>query len=161
MVNKLAPYGSEPEKCHQLFIISGALLSMYRGWIGVPANYFYKTVDDIDKSKLFIRNTPIEWDQSIGQQLQDSLVLTEAEQTFAFCRSILELNSYRLYLNTIIGFGSVVATYTIGQYVNEKGKLFKRPFYVSFKLELRFGSDSFASILSNNRSDMRCTQWLD
>lgn len=160
MVNKLTPYGAESEKIHRINIISGALLSIFHGWVGVPANYFYKTADDIDKQKLLIRNAPIEWDGSVGQQLQDSLVLTEAEQTFAFCRSLLELNSYRLYLNTLIAFSSVIATYALGQYVNEKGKLFKRPFYVSVKLELRFATKSFDAFLSKNRSDTRCTQWL-
>lgn len=111
--------------------ISGTVSSSYGGWVGVPANYFYKSANDIDKTKLLINNEPINWNENSGQVLQDSLVLTESEQIFAFCRSILELKSYRVILNTLIGTGSVIATYALGIFVNEKYKMFKRPYYVS------------------------------
>lgn len=107
--------------------------SIYGGWIGIPANYFYKTVDDIPKYKMVIQNEPIKWGQDIGQQLQDSLILTDSEQTFAFGRSLLELNSHRVLLNTIIASSAAIATFAMGQYVNIKFRMFKRPYYVSVK----------------------------
>lgn len=110
---------------------SGALTSIYGAWVGIPANYFYKSVDDVDKNKMLIQNDSIKWDQGSGQMLQDSLVLTESEQTFAFLRSLLELKSYRIYLNTMLPCGGVIAASALGQFVNIKWKMFERPNYVS------------------------------
>lgn len=87
---------------------------------------------------MLIKNEPIEWDQ-----LQDSLILTESEQKFAFCRTLLELKAHKMYVNTGIAVSSVVVTYTLGQYVNEKWKMFKRPYYVSAKLKTSVHFNSF------------------
>lgn len=144
-------------KSNELY--SGSMSSSYGGWVGVPANYFYKSATDIDKNKLYINNQPINWDENSGQLLQDSLVLTESEQAFAFCRSILELKSYRVILNTLISTGSVIATYALGMFVNEKYKMFKRPCYVSVMKLNRSECRVLWINLFNYRSGMRPIQW--
>lgn len=113
--------------------ISGSMQSIYGAWIGIPVNYFYTTVDDIPKNQLLVNSNPIDWDQDSGQMLQHSLVLTDSEKLFAFCRSLFELKSYRVVVNTLIVPVVVIGTYTLGAFLNIKYKMFRRPFYVSVK----------------------------
>lgn len=107
------------------------MYSKYGAWIGIPANYFYTTVDDIDKNQMLVNSQPIAWDQDSGKLLQDSLVLTDSEKTFAFCRALLELKTYRFLMNTMLASLGMIGTYTLGSFVNIKFRMFRRPFYVS------------------------------
>lgn len=83
---------------------------------------------------MLVNSQTIDWDKSSGQLLQDSLVLTDSEKSFAFYRALFELKTYRNIVNTMIASFGVIGAYGLGSFVNTKLRMFRRPFYVSFKL---------------------------
>lgn len=104
---------------------------MQGAWIGVPFNYFYKSTDDIDKSKIQINGKPIDWDSNDGTLLESSLVLTVKEQLFVFCRSLLELDFFKHLYSTSIWAGAWIVARSMAEHNNKKYKMFRKPYYVS------------------------------
>lgn len=107
--------------------------STNRAWIGIPTNYFYKTTNDVDTRNIFIRSEPVKWHTEYGKQLKQSLILTEDEQIFSFCRAILELKTFKVLINSLIPSFTLMAMYGIGNRINAKLNLYARPFSVNQK----------------------------
>lgn len=99
--------------------------------MGVPTNYFYEKVADIERGTIQIRQKEINWNSTDGQQLQEALVLTEKEQIFAIARSILQLNTYKLLITSLYGPITCGLSYGIGQFINIRYNLYARPLPVS------------------------------
>lgn len=64
------------------------------------------------------------WATEPGQQLIDSLVLSENAQIFAISREILSLNSIKLLLDTIYASSCLIFTYALARNLNEKFSLY-------------------------------------
>lgn len=105
----------------------GTTKSRFNAYVGIPTNYFYETVNDIQRSDIQIRQKEIKWDSPDGLQLQDALVLNEKEQIFAFARSILQLNTHKLMFHSLYGPFSIAMSYGIGQFINLRLNLFVKP----------------------------------
>lgn len=105
----------------------GTTKSRFNAFVGIPTNYFYKTVNDIERSDIKIRQKEIKWDSPDGLQLQNALVLTEKEQIFSISRSILQLNTHKLLLSSLYGPFSVALSYGIGQFINLRLNLYVKP----------------------------------
>lgn len=73
---------------------------------------------------------PVKWNGEHGKLLEESLVLSDSEQVFAFCRALLNLQSYKLYFNSIMPTTIFLATYYAGQRINQHQNLYVRPFLV-------------------------------
>lgn len=106
------------------------MYSVYGGWIGVPSNYYYKSAEDIDKVNIYIRNEKVKWNSEHGKMLEESLILSESEQIFAFCRSLMDLQSYKLYWKTITPSAVFLSIYFAGQKINQGENLYGRRFMV-------------------------------
>lgn len=104
--------------------------SIFGGWIGVPSNFYYKSTEDIDKVNIFIRNERVKWASEHGKLLEESLILSESEQIFAFCRALLDLQSFKFYLNTITPSATFLGMYFAAQKINQTQNLYGRLFLV-------------------------------
>lgn len=110
----------------------GSTKSRYGALVGVPTNYAYDTVQQIEKGEIQLQQTPIKWASEDGQMLQDSLVLTEDEQIFGMARSILQIKSHKLLLTSLYAPVTLIIVYTMGAHLNQRGNLYARPLGVSF-----------------------------
>lgn len=111
--------------------ILGSLNSNYGGWIGIPINYLYDSVRDIDRFNIKIKNEPISWNSKHGELLEKSLVLTEDEKLFGFIRSILELRNYNHVHSTVVPGITIMGLYASAQEINRRYSLFNLPSAVS------------------------------
>lgn len=64
--------------------------------------------------------------------MQDAIVLTEDEQLFGLCKSVLQLRTHRVLLNSLFPSFSLLSMYTIGTYLNLRMNLLAGPFSVSY-----------------------------
>lgn len=93
----------------------------------MPSNFYYKSVADIDRANIHIRHESVKWGSDHGKLLEESLILTDAEQVFDFCRVLMDLQGYKLYLNTIAPSGVWLAVYLAAQKINQTQNLYGRP----------------------------------
>jgi hypothetical protein len=64
--------------------------------IGLPWNFMYKSLDDINVSDLRVfGDQVVNWDSKNGKRLLQTLVLNEMEQKFAIAHEICMTNNYR------------------------------------------------------------------
>lgn len=105
--------------------------SIYGAWIAVPSNFYYKSTKDIDKANICIRNAPMtNWNSEHGKLLEQSLVLSESEQIFAFCQVLLDLQSLKLYMKSLTPSAIFLAIYFAAQKINQTQHLYGRFFLV-------------------------------
>lgn len=95
--------------------------------IGIPANFTYDKVQDIDKSKIKVNLESVVWDSQEGKQLLNSLVLPENAQMYAMAREIKMRNSYKFFYDTFFSGVAVIFVYGLSSFLNRKFNLFLRP----------------------------------
>lgn len=105
--------------------------SRFGGHIGIPTNYTYDTIADIERGDIRTRDQPIAWSSEHGKILQNSLVLTEIEQIFGMARSILQVKTHKLLITSMYPPLCLVSMYGFGHYLNLKMKFHSRPLIVS------------------------------
>lgn len=109
---------------------AGTTKSRFGGVLGIPSNYDYETKEDIDKKSILYRNKPINWDSEAGRNLERAIVLTDNEQVFAISKSILQLQTHRVLLNSLFPTCAFMMVYTIGTSLNQQMNLLRGPFFV-------------------------------
>jgi len=108
------------------FMEIGTLKSRYGGWVGIPINYVYNSSTDIEKGDIRVGQTPVKWNTSNGELLENSLVLTEDEQIFGISRSILELRSWKMGTELVFPVVTLLGMYSIAINVNQKFNLYAK-----------------------------------
>ncbi|CAH1788372.1 unnamed protein product, partial [Owenia fusiformis] len=96
-----ACYGFEPVHMGSFKLIKGCI-------VGLPLNFKYKTMDDIDRDKIFVmqkdmdhdKPQPPKWNSDAGVALLDSLVLSENAKKFAIARELEYCNSHYVWVNS-------------------------------------------------------------
>ncbi|RVE42105.1 hypothetical protein evm_013250 [Chilo suppressalis] len=68
---------------------AGSLNSRFGAAIGIPVNFTYKSIEDLEKDQIQVNQKEIKWASEIGQKLANALILPEKVQQFAICREIL------------------------------------------------------------------------
>lgn len=106
---------------------SGAIL-------GIPVNYCYNNINEINRNEVRFRNEEINWNSESGKLLQEAIILTEDEKVFGLCSSILQVQTHRVLLNSLFPSISFLSMYTLGRYLNMNLNLFARPMGVSLQL---------------------------
>lgn len=72
--------------------------AFHPGIVGLPWNFVYNSVNDIDKHEMrAIDGQPIKWDSKSGQKLLESMVLSEKAQKFLIMRELYMLDNLKLY----------------------------------------------------------------
>jgi len=98
--------------------------------LGIPTNFNYDSPKDINKQQVRFRNELIPWSSENGKLLEESLVLTENEKLFAICKSILQLDTHRVLMNSIFPSLTFIFVYSVGIRLNQKLNLYARPLQV-------------------------------
>lgn len=105
---------------------AGSLRSRHGGWIGIPLNYEFSHPDNIDKSEIRTRQEEIDWSTPPGELLKNSLVLTEDEQIFGICRSLVELKSFKMITDIALPVVTIFSIYFTAVGVNRKFNLYAK-----------------------------------
>lgn len=95
--------------------------------MGIPVNYLYKSLADIDRFNIKLRNETIDWSSKFGQLLEQSLLLTEDEKQFGLLKAALELRNFNFVHKTILPAAGIFGLYVMAQTVNGKLNLYQKP----------------------------------
>ena len=96
------------------------VFSFYFSISGIPYNFSYRNVADIDTSKLNLDiSHPVDRSSEDGQKLLNSLVLSDNSKKFAIARELYLLESFSLAISSVAGivfaFGALFTVYTINR----------------------------------------------
>jgi hypothetical protein len=109
----------------------GYIGSRFGGHIGVPANYFYESPMEIEKSSVIYNGEPIKWASRAGELLEEALVVNEDEQVFGIAREILMLDTSKVVVQSIHGPACFLIAYTMANQINQRLKYISKPIGVS------------------------------
>ncbi|XP_017467468.1 PREDICTED: transmembrane protein 177 [Rhagoletis zephyria] len=108
--------------------LAGSTKYRFGAALGIPVNYSYSEKEEVNRHDIRFRDQTIQWNTEAGNLLLDAIVLSEDEQLFGLCKSILQLQTHRVLLNSVFPSVSFLTVYTIGHYLNARMNLFARPF---------------------------------
>ncbi|XP_037949768.1 transmembrane protein 177-like [Teleopsis dalmanni] len=106
---------------------AGSIKYRFGSEFGIPVNYSYASPNDIKRSEIRFRDKEINWNSESGKLLEESIVLTEQEQIFSFCKSILQLQTHKILMNSIFPSITFIGMYAVGNYVNLRNNFYARP----------------------------------
>lgn len=88
---------------------AGSLQLPWGAIVGLPYNFGYKSVDEIDTRNISAYNgQPIKWDTSTGKKLKETLYLSPAAQKFAIAKEIYFSDSYMVHVRAMAVFASLM-----------------------------------------------------
>lgn len=106
---------------------AGSVNSKFGSAIGIPINFTYKSLEDLEKDNIQVNQKSVDWTSEVGKKLADALILPERVQEFAICREILMTQNNKIIYDSVYPFASVFLVYNMAQYVNNKLNLYAKP----------------------------------
>ncbi|XP_058067000.1 transmembrane protein 177 [Anopheles bellator] len=106
---------------------AGSFKSRFGAYVGIPVNYEYDSVAEIDRKDIQIRGQPINWSSEGGKTLEQALVLSEDEQVFGITREILMMRTHKVLIQSLIPTVSWIFSYSLGSQLNERCNFYARP----------------------------------
>ncbi|XP_068632770.1 transmembrane protein 177 [Battus philenor] len=103
---------------------AGSTSSKFGAAIGVPVNFTYKSLQDIEKDDIQVNQKKVDWNTEIGNKLANALILPEKVQEFAICREILMTMSNKVVFESCYPFICIFFAYNFCQYFNKKLNLY-------------------------------------
>ncbi|CAH2991227.1 unnamed protein product [Chilo suppressalis] len=113
---------------------AGSLNSRFGAAIGIPVNFTYKSIEDLEKDQIQVNQKEIKWASEIGQKLANALILPEKVQQFAICREILMTQNNKFMYESAYPFACLFAVYNMSQYLNNRLNLYKAPVFTRMTL---------------------------
>ncbi|XP_017133179.1 transmembrane protein 177 isoform X2 [Drosophila elegans] len=113
---------------------AGTTKLRFGGALGIPVNYGYGSPEEIKRADIRFRDQQIDWSSPSGKLLEQAIVLNEDEQIFGLSKSVLQLQTHQVLLNSIFPSVSFLMVYTMGTYLNLRLNLFARHGSVRFVL---------------------------
>ncbi|KAH8254930.1 hypothetical protein KR026_011148 [Drosophila bipectinata] len=113
---------------------AGTTKMRFGGAVGIPVNYGYSSPEEIKRADIRFRDRQINWSSPSGKLLEEAIVLNEDEQVFGLTKTVLQLQTHRVLLNSIFPSVSFLMVYTMGHYLNLRLNLFARHGSVRFVL---------------------------
>uniref|UniRef100_A0A131XC59 Putative conserved plasma membrane protein n=1 Tax=Hyalomma excavatum TaxID=257692 RepID=A0A131XC59_9ACAR len=126
---------SKEEKKHVRFFPVPTLDTFFAGStsaskgaiIGLPVTFSYAKKEDVQTRSLFIHGTKEPaWETREGEELKESLVLSDKAQKFVIARDINWASTYYVQLNTTALSFTFFNCYIMGRLANDKLKLLSR-----------------------------------
>ncbi|XP_060520194.1 transmembrane protein 177 isoform X2 [Cylas formicarius] len=107
----------------------GLSSSRFGVYIGLPSNFQYNSPQNFDTSKILnqAEGKSVTWDSKEGQDLLNSMVLSEKAQLYAIAKEIQFRQSPKLYIDTFIATSCAAATYILSSIINRKFDFYSRP----------------------------------
>ncbi|XP_063620965.1 transmembrane protein 177 [Cydia splendana] len=106
---------------------AGSSSSKYGVAVGIPVNFTYKSVADLENADIKVNQKKIDWTSEAGQKLADSLILPERVQQFAICREILMTHNNKVQYEATFPFICIFFVYNLTTYLNRKLNLYSGP----------------------------------
>lgn len=117
--------------------------------IGIPINFTYKTVADIESNRLTLAGQqPVDWSRPEAEDLLNALIMSEHAQKFAIACEILKSRNFQVIFNSFSSMIVVGGMYTISHESNKRLKLFKKPLSVRAMLYCLVGLFGFGAWIS-------------
>ncbi|XP_046810011.1 transmembrane protein 177 [Lucilia cuprina] len=116
------------------FNISGSTKTKFGAIMGIPFNYTIGNVEDIKKSGVCYRGKEVNWNTESGKLLGDALVLTNDEQVFGICKTLLQLQTNHVLMNSLFPSVSFIMVYSVGHYLNQSLNLLRRPQFLRMSM---------------------------
>lgn len=106
---------------------AGSINSRFGVAIGIPVNFNYKSLQDIEKDDIKVNQKNVDWTSETGEKLADALILPEKVQEFAICREILMTHNNKIIFDSAYPFVTIFMIYNIAQSLNKKMDFYNRP----------------------------------
>ncbi|CAK1601013.1 unnamed protein product [Parnassius mnemosyne] len=103
---------------------AGSTNSKFGVVIGIPVNFTYKTLDDIEKDNIQVNQKTVDLNTDVGKKLAEALILPEKVQEFAICREILMTNNSKVLFESTYPFMCIFFVYNLCHYLNRKLNLY-------------------------------------
>lgn len=116
---------------------AGSLNMNWGGIVGLPHNFNYKKVNEINTSEIKVfADQRVKWDTKPGKRLLESMVLSEKAQKFATAREIYYLNNNHVLFQSSAVAVSAVLGVAIAEFVLKmpKYKIAEKPTVVRLVL---------------------------
>lgn len=95
--------------------------------VGLPHTFTYGRVEDVEKELLLVRGEKFNFESSIGQELLNSIILSERAQKFAIAREIHACTTQYVYLQALFGAASLYLVYCMASFINTRFNFLKLP----------------------------------
>lgn len=105
---------------------AGTRYSKFGSIIGIPVNYSYNSIRDIDTSNIKVKGESVVWDLPEAIKLQESLILSEDAQIFGMCREIEMTRTASLLVQTSLGVVATFSTYALCTGWNKRFNMYTR-----------------------------------
>ncbi|XP_038214974.1 transmembrane protein 177 isoform X2 [Zerene cesonia] len=106
---------------------AGSTSSRFGVQIGIPVNFNYKSLVDIEKDNLQVNQKRVDLTTEVGSKLSEALILPEKVQEFAMCREILMTHNNKIMFESAYPFMSIFLVYNLSSYLNKKLNLYAAP----------------------------------
>ncbi|XP_075974301.1 transmembrane protein 177 [Anticarsia gemmatalis] len=106
---------------------AGSINTRFGVVIGVPVNFTYKNLDDLEKDGIMVNQKKVDWTSEVGKKLADALILPEKVQEFAICREIMMTQNNKIILDSSYPFASLFMAYTFSTALNRRLNLYAAP----------------------------------
>lgn len=107
---------------------AGSIYSKYGCIVGLPSNFEHDSIDSIPLRDIKVGGESVPWGLDEGQQLLKSMVMSENAQLYAMAREIKMLQTPKRIIDAFSSMLSVIATYSVCVFFNQKLNLYARPF---------------------------------
>lgn len=105
----------------------GTSFSKYGARIGIPANFSYKSEDEVDRSRITLNGEKVIWDVEAGQKLLKSLIISDEAQLYAIASQVKLRDTPKVMIDTVAGCFSTMLMYGISSTINQKYNFFTKP----------------------------------
>jgi hypothetical protein len=110
--------------------LAGSAKYKFGGLLGIPVNYTYESVADIEKNEIKLRGESVDWNSPGGKQLEQALILVEDEQVFGMAKDISDMTSHKILFKSVFPPATLMMVYAMAAFINHRLKLFSKPFAV-------------------------------
>lgn len=96
-------------------------------FVGIPHTFCYGSIGEVEKDLLLVNGSKFNYGSSVGQELLNSLILSERAQKYAIAREIHACTTQYVYLRGLIATASLFLTYCLAYFVNTRFNFLKLP----------------------------------
>ncbi|CAD0199834.1 unnamed protein product [Chrysodeixis includens] len=106
---------------------AGNINSKFGVAVGIPVNFTYKSLEDLEKDNIMANQKPVDWTSETGKKLADALILPEKVQEFAICREIMMTQNNKVIYESTYPFTCIFFAYNASLYLNKRLNLYMAP----------------------------------
>ncbi|PZC82745.1 hypothetical protein B5X24_HaOG209843 [Helicoverpa armigera] len=106
---------------------AGSKNSKFGVAIGIPVNFNYKTLADIQADDIQVNQKKVDWESEAGKKLAEALILPEKVQEFAICREIIMTQNNKIVYQAAYPFTCLFFAYNVSQMLNRRLNLYAGP----------------------------------